>query len=76
MPIIAIRRLLREKYPKHLLSYFEKTKPKRYKLKNQSLLTEVKKNKQELELMKSVDCFLDGYGNYKNKLVSFKMKSL
>ena len=36
----------------------------------------VKKTKFELELIKIVDCFLDGHGNYDSNLVSFKLKSL
>ena len=36
----------------------------------------VKKTKFELELIKIVDCFLDGHGNYTTNLVSFKIKSL
>ena len=34
-----------------------------------------KKTELELELIKIVDCFLIGRGNYDSKLVSFKMKS-
>ena len=34
-----------------------------------------KKTKLELELIKFVDCFLIGRGNYESKLVSFKIKS-
>ena len=32
--------------------------------------------KFHLELIKIVDCFLDGHGNYTSNLVSFKIKSL
>ena len=35
-----------------------------------------KKTKIELELIKIVDCFLDGHGNYTSNLVSFEIKSL
>ena len=35
-----------------------------------------KKTKFELELIKIVDCFLIGRGNYDSKLVSFKIKIL
>ena len=34
----------------------------------------VKKKKFEVELIKIVDCFLEGHGNYTSNLVSFKMK--
>ena len=39
-------------------------------------IEQVEKTKFELELMKFVDCFLDGRGNYSSNLVSFKIKSL
>ena len=35
-----------------------------------------KKTKFELELIKIVDCFLDGRVNYTSNLVPFKIKSL
>ena len=35
-----------------------------------------KKTKVELELIKFVDCFLDGRGNYDSSLASFRIKSL
>ena len=35
-----------------------------------------KKTKSELELIKNVECFLDRHGNYDEKLVYFKLKSL
>ena len=35
----------------------------------------VKKTKFELDLIKIVDCFLDGHGNYDSNLVSFRTKS-
>ena len=39
-------------------------------------IEQVKKFNFELELIKFVDCFLDGHGNYTSILVSFKIKSL
>ena len=36
----------------------------------------VKKTKFEMELIKFVDCFLDGHGKYDSNLVFFKIKSL
>ena len=76
MPSILKKRLLRKKYKKHLLSSFQKTK-----LTQTSgsvfadRIEQVEKIKFELELMKIVDCFLDGHGNYTSNLVSFKRKS-
>ena len=77
MPSIAKKRLLRKKYKKNLLSSFQKTKSTQTSVsvfadrKEQN-----KKTKFEIELIKIVDCFLDGHGNYTSNLVSFKKKSL
>ena len=38
-------------------------------------IEKVKKAKFDLELIKIVDCFLDGHGSYDSNLVSFKIKS-
>ena len=77
MPSIAKKRLLREKYKKHLFSSFQKTKTTQT---SGSVFAEriekVKKTKFELDLIKIVDCSLDGHGNYDSSLVSFKIKSL
>ena len=77
MPSIAKKRILRKKYKKHLFSSFQKTKATQT---SGSVFAEtiekVKKTKFELDLIKIVDCFLDGHGNYDSNLVSFKMKSL
>ena len=77
MPSIAKKRLLRKKYKKHLFSSFQKTKATQ---NSGSVFAEriekVKKTKFELDLIKIVDCFLNGHGNYDSSLVSFKIKSL
>ena len=39
-------------------------------------IEKVKKTKFELDLIKIVDCFLDGHGIFESNLVSFKIKSL
>ena len=39
-------------------------------------IEKVKKTKFDLDLIKIVDCFLDGHGNYDSNLVSFNIKSL
>ena len=41
-----------------------------------ALIEQVKKTKFEMELIKIVDCFLDGHGNYTSNLMIFKVKSL
>ena len=77
MPSIAKKRLLRKKYKKQLFSSFQNTKSTQT---SGSVLADrieqVKKTKFELELIKIVDCFLDGHGNYTSNLVSFKIRSL
>ena len=77
MPSIAKKRLLRKKYKKHLFSSFQKTKTTQT---SGSVFAErikkVKKTKFELDLIKNVDCFLDGHGTFESNLVSFKIKSL
>ena len=77
MPRIAKKRLLGKKYKKHLLSSFPKTKSTQI---GASLFTDrnerVKRTKFELELIKIIDCFLDGHGNFTSTLVCFKTKSL
>ena len=77
MPSIAKKRLLRKKYKKQLLSSIQKTKSTQTSGSVFADRTEqVKKTNFEIELMKIVDCFLDGHGNYASNLVSFKIKSL
>ena len=77
MPSIAKKRLLKKKYKKHLLSSFQKTKSTQT---SGSIFAErieqVKKTNFEIELIKIVDCLLDGHGNYSSNLVSFKIKPL
>ena len=77
MPSIAKKRLLRKKFKKLLLSSFQKTNSTQTcgsVFANR--IEQVKKTKFVLELIKIVDCFLDGRGNYSSSLVSFKIKSL
>ena len=73
VPSIAKKRLLREKIKNHLFSSFKKTKTTQT---SESVFAEriekVKKTKFELDLIKIVDCFLDGHGNYDSYLVSLK----
>ena len=77
MPSIAKKRILRKKYKKHLLSSFQKTNSMQTSGSVfADRIEQVKKTKFEIELIKSVDCFLDGHGNYTSNLVSFKIKSL
>ena len=77
MSSIAKKRLLRKKYKKHLVSSFQQTKATQT---SGSVFAEriekVEKTKFEFELIKFVDCFLDGHGNFDSNLESFKIKSL
>ena len=77
MPSIAKKRLLRKKYKKHLFSSFQKTKSTQTSGSVfEERIEKVKKTKSEFELIKIVDCFLDGHGNSDSNLVYFKIKSL
>ena len=77
MPSIAKKRFLRKKNKKHLFSSFQKTKTTHT---SGSVFAErfekVKKTNFEFEAIKTVDCFLDGYGKFDSNLLSFKTKSL
>ena len=77
MPSIAKKRLLRKKFKQQFMSALQKNKSTQT---SGSVFAEriekVKKTRFELELIKIVDCFLDGHGNYDSNLVSFRIKSL
>ena len=61
------------KLHKQLLSSFQKTKlTQTSRSVFADRIEQVKKTKFEKELIKIVDCFLDGPGNYTNNLVSFQ----
>ena len=65
------------KYKKHFLSSFQKTKSTQTSGSVfAKRIEQVKKTKLEIELVKIVDYFLDGHGDYTSNLVSFKIKSL
>ena len=77
MPSNAKKRLLRKKYKKRLLSSFQKIKSTQNSGSVFADRTEQgKKNKFEFELIKILDCFLDGHGNYTINLVFSEIKSL
>ena len=77
MPSIAKKRLLRKKYKKHLFSSFQKTKTTQTSGSVfAKKIEKVKKTKFVLDLIKIVDCFSDGHGNYDSNLVSFNIKYL
>ena len=74
MPSIAKKRLLRKKYKKHLLSSIQKTKSTQTSGSVfADKIEQFKKSKFESELLKIVECFLDGDGNYTSNLVPFKI---
>ena len=77
MPSIAKKRRLRKKFKKHLFSSFQKTKTTQT---SGSVFAEriekVKNFKFEFEVIKIVDCFLDGHGNFDSNIVAFNTKSL
>ena len=76
MPSIAKEKLSRKNYKKPLFSSFQKTKTTQTSgLVFAERIEKVKKTKFEFELIKIVDCFLDGHCNFDSNLVSFKIKS-
>ena len=76
-PSIAKSRLLTKKHKKQLLISFQKIKLAQT---SGSVFADgiehIKKTKFELELIKYVDCFLDGHGNFSSSLVTFNIKCL
>ena len=77
MPSITKKRLLRKKYKKNLLSSFQKIRPTQTSASVfAGRIEQLKKTKFDLELIKIVECFLDGHGKYTSNLVSFEIKSL
>ena len=77
MPSIAKKRLLSKKYKKQLLSSLHKTKSTQTSWSVfADRIEQVKKTKFELQMIKFVDCFLDGHANFTSNLVFFRVKSL
>ena len=77
MPSIAKKRLLRKKFKQRFMSALQKNKSTQTSGSVFAERTEkAKKTKTEMELIKIIDCLLDGHGNYDSILVSFKMKPL
>ena len=75
LPSIAKKRLLRKKYKKQLLTSFqEKESTQTSGSEFADRIEQVKKTKIEFELIKYLDCFLDGHGNDSSSLVSFKKR--
>ena len=73
---VAKKTLLRKKYKHQLLRSFRKTKSTQTTGSVfADRIEQPKKTKFELELIKNVDCFLDGHGNYNSNLVSFEKKN-
>ena len=77
MPSNAEKRLPRKQYNKHLLISFHKSKLTQTSgLVVADRIEQVKKTKFELEMIKFIDCSLDGHGSFTSILVSFKIKYL
>ena len=76
MPSIAKNRLLRKEYRKHLLNSLQKTKSLQTSGPvSAERIEQVEETKYALELLKTVDCFLDDCDSYSNNLVTFEIKS-
>ncbi len=77
MPSIAKKSFLRKKFRQNFMSALQKNKSTQTSGSVfAEIIEKVKKNKFDLELIKIVDCFHFGHGNYDDNLVSFKIKSL
>ena len=71
------KRLLRKKYKKRSFSSFQNTKTTQASGSVYAERIEKgKKTKFEIELIKFVDCFLEGHDSFDSSLVSFKIESL
>ena len=77
MPSFAKKSLLRKSTKNICSAPFKRQNQRRPVVQClQKELKKLKKTKFEFELIKFVDCFLDGHGNFHSNLVSFKIKSL
>ena len=75
MPSISKKKSLRKKFKQHFMSALQKNKSTQTSGSVFAERTEkAKKTTFELELLKIVDCFLDGHGNDDGTLVYFKIK--
>ena len=75
MPSIAKKRILRKKYRKHLLSLFQKTRSTQTSGSVfAGKIEQVKEQEFELTIIKIVNCFVDGYGSYSSKIVTFEIE--
>ena len=75
MPSIAKKRLLRKKFKKHLLTSIQKSVA--VQAKGPVFVEraeQAKRTKVDLEMMKIIDSYLEGYGSYEYNLVSFRKK--
>ena len=73
----SMMRLLKKKYKKQLLSSFQNSKlTKTGGSVFEESIEQLEKTKNEQELIKVVDCFLDGNGEYSGILVTFEIRSI
>ena len=71
------KKLLRKKFKQHFMSALQKNKSTQTSGSAfAERIEKTKKTELEVELIKIVDCFLDGHGSYDSNLVSYKIKSL
>ena len=77
MPSIAKKRPLRNKYRRQFLSSFQKTKSLQISGSVfAEIIEQVRGTKYELELKKSVECFLEGYDSQNSNLLTSEIKPL
>ena len=73
MPRNAKEGHLRKKYAKRLMRSFQKKTMQTGGSVFSVKIEPVEKTKNELDLIKSVDCFPDDFGSYRGKLVTFEI---
>ena len=74
LPSVAKKRLVRKKFIRHYLSSFQKL------ASTQTLgsaflerIRKVQNSKYETDLLKTVDCFIDGYGTVNSERINFSI---
>ena len=73
-PSIAKKRLTRKKFKKHCSAGQKSASTQTLGSSFLDRIQKIRNSKYESDLMKIVDCFLDGYGSIDNNFVTFKLK--
>ena len=76
LPSVAKKRLLRKQFKRHYLSSAQKLASTQT-LRSASLkrIRKVQNSKYETDLLKNVDCFIDGYGTVNSERINFSINN-